>query len=182
MKNNLQNIRFFFLLSCIFCLSSCFGTKSGATKSAVTYYETFFVGEGKIQYYIKPLAFKSEEKKSENLEVDFTFQYKDELKDSVVVNFSLISESIYKTLDSVVIENDKGVAVLHSVSLMFNRPKGDIISRFTAKCSQQELADIVNSKNVMIVVTNNGVKKVFTPAKKTVKILKSLDENLFILF
>ena len=161
-------------------ISSCALTvKPASTKSAKAYYESFFVGENGTQYFIKPIELDSEIDDAKML-IDFTFRYKNEIKDSSVINFSIIGTNIIRSVDNIVFTN---IVSLNDISLLFNEKKGDkFISRFSVKCSTKEMIDIFNHSDMKINVTTNNTITLFLSHKKTQKIIRSLNDNLFVLF
>ena len=156
--------------------------KPAASKSAKSFYESFFVGEDGTQYFIKPLEF-SAEGNQDKLFVDFTFRYKDELKDSGVVNVSIERGHIIKSLDDIIFTNTNSTVVLEDISLLFNEKKGQkFISRFSAKCSTKEMVDLFNDSNIKIEVKESDSSLSFFPNKNSQKAIRSLNDNLYILF
>src|SRR5690606_7037547 len=93
-KHFFKNIPVFCML--LLLLSSCFSVKPGTSRSARNLYQNFFIGEEGSQYFIKPIAFENDEK--EKLQLDITFRYKDEVKDSATVNFSIVTKELNKTI------------------------------------------------------------------------------------
>ena len=165
-------------------ISSCALTiKPAATKSAKAFYESFFVGEDGTQYFIKPIEFKAEGN-GDKLFVDFTFRYKEELKDSAVINFSIENENIIKSVDSITFTNDASSTVtLGDISLLFNEKKDkNFISRFSAKCSTKEMIDLFNNSAIKIKINANNSTVLFFADKNSQKVIRSLNDNLYVLF
>ena len=176
----------YFIYALLFLISqlllSCTLTiKPAATKSAKAFYESFFVEDG-TQYFIKPIEYKAKDNK-DKLFVDFTFKYKDELKDSAVVNFSIENEYIIKLVDNVTFTNEASMVALSDISLLFNEKKDKkFISRFSGKCSTKEMIDLFNDSAIKVNITANNSSMQFTPDKSSQKIIRSLNNNLYILF
>ena len=165
-------------------ISSCaLIVKPASTKSAKSYYDSFFVGEDGTQYFIKPIKFDSENGAAK-LFVDFTFRYRNEIKDSTIINFSVESDYIIKSVDNITFTNAVSALSLNNcISLLFNEKKGDkFISRFSVKCSTKETVDIFNDYHVRINVSTGNSSTLFLSNKKTQKIIHSLNNNLFVLF
>ena len=159
-----------------------FRSKPSASKSAKSFYESFFVGEDGTQYFIKPVSFDATDKNSE-LQVDFTFRYKNEIKDSATINISLISNSIVKEVNNISIKNLHHNVDLRDISLLYNEKKKDkFISRFTSKCSTQELFDIFADADIKIDIDRKDAVSFYITPNKTQKAIRSLNDNLLILF
>jgi hypothetical protein len=91
------------------------------------------VGEEGMQYFIKPLIFKSQQKGEEALP-DFTFRYKNEIKDSAIVNISIEGPELYKEIDGIAFSNGDEQYELSEVKLLYNSgSKSGYVSRFTAE-------------------------------------------------
>jgi hypothetical protein len=171
-----------FLISIPLILSSCLLIKPGAVKSAKKLYETFFVGEEGTQYFIKPLFFKSSDNDNQ-IDIDFTFRYKNKIEGTSVINYSFLTNKVIKTLDSLVIENSNYKMTLSKNDLLFNeRNKQGFKSRFTTKLPLDQLSLLFNNSNWHINIYFNGSKDSFSPSKRTKKNIKALNYNLFILF
>jgi hypothetical protein len=161
--------------------SGCLSVKPSSVKSGKIYFETFYVGGEGTQYFIKPLLF-SAEKPSDELIVDLTFRYRNEIKDSVLVNFSVKSLGIYKTIDSLKISNDNAEAITKKVELLFNeKNKLGYTSRFTSQLSLQETKELFNHSNWNFTLSHQGQSMNFTPNKKTHKAIATVREKVFIL-
>ena len=171
------------LLLASLLISSCALTiKPAATKSAKSYYESFFVGEGGTQYFIKPIEFKSENSQNK-LFFDLTFRYKNELKDSATINFSIESDYIVKEVNDIAFTNATSTVFSDGISLLFNEKKGQkFTSRFSAQCSTKEIIDLFNDSAIKININTNNTSLSFLPDKNAQKIIRSLNNNLYILF
>lgn len=179
-RNSIQvKVLLLFLVS-IF-LSGCLSVKPTTTKSGKNYYETFYVGADGNQYFIKPLSFKNSETKEE-LIVDITFRYKDEIKDSAIVNFTITSPVIYKSLDSLKISNNSIDISNHNTSLLFNeKSNSEFISRFTSEIALYDIKKLFNKDDWTFIIYNATETTKFKPNRKTVKAITALRENVFIL-
>lgn len=112
------------------CVFICTGLGAGGS---ARFYSAFFVGEEGMQYFIKPLIFKSQQKGEEALP-DFTFRYKNEIKDSAIVNISIEGPELYKEIDGIAFSNGDEQYELSEVKLLYNSgSKSGYVSRFTAK-------------------------------------------------
>ena len=174
-----KNFTVISLLLSLILFDSCVSIKPSSTKSGRNYYETFYVGEDGTQYFIKPLLFETKNT-SEYLFVDFTFRYKNEVKDSVIVNFSFKSASIYKSIESIKISNENVEVSSNNIELLFNETfKSGYTSRFTTKFSLSETKELFNQNEWIINITNQTSS--YWPHRKTRKAISSLKDGVFIL-
>lgn len=181
MKNIFHLFTFTFLL---FLITSCGGIKLSGAKSASSLYETFYVGEAGIQYFIKPLRFESVEKSS--IETDFTFRVKKEIQptDSVTVNFSLHSSKIIKNIDSLVIYSNGKRCILPYKEYIYTEKKGDsFVSRFSTKGELSSLETVLKNSDwkVLLYITNKE-SETFNTTKKTQNKITKINDNLFSTF
>ena len=163
-------------------LSSIFSAHSSTVISGEKYYRTFYVGEDGIQYFIEPFLLKSEKSKAQLL-VDFTFRFKNEIKDSVILNFSIKSSVTYKTIDSLNLSNENIELKSSKIELLFfeNR-RSNYISRFTTKVSLKDMKELFNNDNWIIAVTTQNQITRYSSHGKSNKEINSLKANLFTLF
>lgn len=166
------------LLLIIAC--GCFSVKPSSTKSGKKYFETFYVGDEGTQYFIKPISFKSE-KSNEDAVLDFTFRYKSEIKDSAIVNFSIKSALIYKSIDSLKISNKNMEVKSDKIKLIFNEKKSSFISRFSTKLSVKEVKDLFNNNEWVLVLYSRSQTEKFSPHRKATKAISVLSDKVFIL-
>ena len=65
---------------------------------------------------------------------DFTFRYKNEIKDSAIVNISIEGPELYKEIDGIAFSNGDEQYELSEVKLLYNSgSKSGCVSRFTAE-------------------------------------------------
>ncbi|PKR81065.1 hypothetical protein CW751_05635 [Brumimicrobium salinarum] len=165
-----------------FFISSCMSLKPGSSKSGKKYYQTFYVGDKGNQYFIKPMEFENKKLKNE-LFMDFTIRYKDDINTTTTLNYSAKIEDIIREVDSLVISNS-----IHSVKqtqndLLFNAREDDKFeSRFSTEIILKELKLIFNDPNWKVELYANSKKYSFTPKRKTSKKIITLYNNVFVLF
>lgn len=160
---------------------SCLSVKPSTTKSGKNYFETFYVGAEGSQYFIKPFFLKNEDTKEE-LVIDITFRYKNEIKDSATVNFSIISNNIYKSVDSLKISNKLIVITNSNVDLLFNtKTKKGFKSRFTSEIALDEINKLFNNYDWTFSIYSSNQVLTFKPNKRTEKIITILRDKVFIL-
>lgn len=162
-------------------LSGCFSVKPTTTKSGKNYFETFYVGADGTQYYIKPLLFKDDDSNDE-LFVDITFRYKNEIRDSAIVNFSIKSQIIYKTIDSLKISNNLVVIKNDKIELLFNeKTRKEFVSRFTTKISLNEIKQLFNKDEWNFVIYYKNQKIKYKSHRRTEKAINTLRNKVFII-
>jgi len=178
-SSNLQKI--FFVLGIVISLSGCIGMKPSGVKSGKNLYETFFVGEEGTQYFIKPIVFNSENKN--RLFVDFTFRYKDKIKDSAFVNMSFFNTEIIKNIDSLKITNSSVSIVLKNIKSLFaERSQKEYKSRFSTKGSLADLNKLFDKNNWIITAFKHNNSTNYTTPKSTKMKIDKLDAGVFMLF
>ena len=174
----LKNI--FIVISAII-FSSCFTVKPAAVKSGKKLFETFYVGEEGTQYFIKPLTFKNET--GEELKLDITFRYKDEIKDSAVMNISLLGNEKVKNLQSIEITNTQNHIIVKEIKHLFTEKYKKIVNcRFSMKCPLSELKNLFDNSEWSITVYKQENYSKYEAKGKTKKSIDKLKEVIFILF
>ena len=161
--------------------SGCLSIKPSTTKSGKNYFETFYVGEEGIQYFIKPILFK-DEKSKEDLILDITFRYKNEIKDSAIVNFSIKSTIIYKTIDSLKLSNKDIEIKSENIVLLFNeKNKTGFTSRHSTKFGLKEIKELFNNDAWEVTVYNQNKTAKYEPHRKAVRAINAFREKVFVL-
>ncbi|MFK7899838.1 MAG: hypothetical protein AB8B61_03670 [Cyclobacteriaceae bacterium] len=153
------------------------GGSSEASKSGSNLFETFYVGEGNTQYFIKPIVFENENK--EQFILDFTFKYKDNLNEKMILKASLLSNLLTKELDQVIFTNGKikKNIDLENIKLLFSeRDKKLFLSRFSMESNLSQFKQLFNSPNWKIKI--KGFKP-FTPKNSTHKKISRLNYSIF---
>jgi len=165
----------------ILFFSSCLAPKKGSSNSAPKLFETFYVGDEGTQYFIKPLFFK--DLSNNRLTLDITFRYKDKIKDTAIVNISLLNSERFKSIDSLKISNDSVSLVLKDFKFLFSeRLKGDFNSRFSTTGQLEGIFTLFNQNNWLLTVyTQNSVSK-YSPPKDTKKKITKLQYSVFSTF
>lgn len=170
-----------FVLGIIILMSGCLSIKPGGVKSGKNLYETFFVGDEGTQYFIKPLTFKDETKN--RLIIDFTFRYKDQIKDSAFVNISLLNTKIYRNIDSLKISNDVVSMVFKNIKYLFaERSKKEYNSRFSTKGYLVDINKLFDKNNWIIVVYKQNNSSKYNTPEETKKKIDKLKYVIFMLF
>lgn len=166
----------FFLLISVFSVSACSIQRNN------THYQVFFVGDEGNQYFIKPAEFNGQ---NSDIELDFVFRYKDEIKDSVNCNFSLYSKTdLIKSAVSFQLLNSTQTILSSTPELLFvETEKRGFESRFTCKFSLQEFADLTANKDwhILLQTSLESEPKLFFPDRKSKVMQEKLANNIIVL-
>lgn len=169
-----------FILIPIMC-SGCLSIKPSTTKSGKNYFETFFVGEEGTQYFIRPILFK-DEKSNEDLILDITFRYRNEIKDSAIVNFSIKSSIIYKTIDSIKLLSKDNKIESDQIVLLFNeKSKTGFTSRYSTRFSLNEIKEMFNNDAWEMIIYNENKITSYKPHRKTIRAINAVRDRVFVL-
>ena len=176
-----SQFKFVSLILITLMFSGCLSIKPSTTKSGKNYFETFFVGEEGTQYFIKPILFK-DEKSNEDLILDITFRYRNEIKDSATVNFSIRSSIIYKTIDSLKFTNNDNKIESDQLVLLFKeRSKTGFTSRYSTRFSLNEIKEMFNNDAWEIIIYNQDKITKYKPHRKAIRAINALRDKVFVL-
>lgn len=175
----------YFVFNCIiFCsmfLFSCMGFKAGGVKSGSSLYETFYVGEDGTQYFIKPLSFTG--KNGDDIKLDFTLRYKDQIKDSAIINLSFVTSENFNKVETISIQNDNVTTTLNNISFIFSeRDNVKYNCRFTTRISLMELNKLFKNSNWNILSNRNQSSESYVATKATKSKIDKLDKKIFSIF
>ncbi|MDR6238001.1 hypothetical protein [Aureibacter tunicatorum] len=125
---------------------------------------------------MKPIDFRSQNGTLQ-LQIDFTVSTVD--SDSVIVNFSVIKNDKEKLkFEEMLIQNGDSKLTLESPEyLYFEKRKKNYLSRYTAKCTTQQLIKLFESSKWVIGFNDNDSH--FLPSKKFTKNCSILNEEVF---
>jgi hypothetical protein len=171
----------FFIIGTIALMTGCLSVKNSSANSGMNLFETFFVGDDGIQYFIKPLTFMDDNKN--RLILDITFRYKDKIKDSASVNISFINSEIIRDIDSLKLSNNTVSIVSKNFKYLFSeRMKSEFNSRYTTKSPLLDIYRLFDNENWNVIVyTKNKQTQYYTPENTKKKIIK-LKYGIFMLF
>lgn len=160
---------------------SCIGFMPGGAEEGKNLYTIFYTGEEGTQYFIKPLTFGGINKSQ--LLLDFTFRYKDTVKDSAIVNMSFLNTEKIRDLDSVKITNGSNLMVFKDIKCLFTeRRKKEFHSRFSAKGSLADLKKLFDKSQWRLTTYEKYHSGTFTTPRDTEKKVYTLREGVFLLF
>ena len=141
-------------------------------------FESFYVGSGKTNYFIKSLKFKGPGKSK--LLMDITLNMIEENNNAVTINFSIINIKETITVDSMFINSDNELVTLNGLHLLFlEKNKNQVLSRYTSKIDLQEAVNLFENNEWNVTTHLNGVKHIFKNTHKTMRKIEYLNENLF---
>ena len=161
-------------------ITSCHSVKPTGGKYNPSDYESFFLGEGKTQYFIQPLIFKGEDAK---FEIDFTFRDENFENSIAVANFSISSQHSITKIDSLIFNTSDLKIIASDINKIYHQKEGKKQNlRSTSNISGNQLSQIFESKNLQISVYGNNQELKFNPSKKInkkrLRIHSNLIENL----
>ncbi len=178
---NTSHFKFVSFILLLLMFSGCLSIKPSTTKSGKNYFETFYVGEEGTQYFINPILFK-DEKSSEDLILDITFRYRNEIKDSAIVNFSIKSSIIYKTIDSLKLSNKDIKIESDQLVLLFNeKSKTGFTSRYSTRFSLKEIKEMFNNDAWEMIIYNQNKITTYKPHRKTIRAINTVRDRVFVL-
>lgn len=113
-------------LIALFSLSAynCVGVKPASTGKVSKYVEDFYLGDGKMQYFVKALEYISQNE--DDAALDATFRREDKKNDSVTVNFSVLLNK-NNTVNKVVIKNGESEYIPKAVKTFFTEKEDEKI-------------------------------------------------------
>ena len=177
----LKYSKFVLVLSAFLCFG-CFGVKPGTEKSANKNFESFYIGASTTQYFVKPLELHQENSKNSFI-VDFTFRSNTEIMDTVIVNFSIISPELLPIVEEVTISNGQINPSIEKPNLLFReKNKSVYIARYTTLMRGDKLKSLFADANWQTKVTYPSEELIFQIDNKSNKKIKSIFDNLFILY
>lgn len=169
-----KTLLFLFLLLSI---SSCITFHVRSTKSAKKLYEEFFIGQGVMQYFVKPLEFKNNEY---SLNIDFTFRDTTHATSLVITNFSIFLKDKSEKIDSLGFQFDNSkVNFINPTQLYIDFNKKQYIKRFTSYVKYDDMKSFFYSENLTIFIYSNNLLKILYPTKKTNKNIEILKIKVF---
>ena len=143
-------------------------------------FESFYIGNGKTNYFIKSLKFKGSEKSK--LFMDFTLNMVKENDNAVTINFSIINKEETITVDSMFINSYNELVILNRLYLLFlEKNKNRVLSRYTSKIDLQEAFNLFKNNKWNVTIYSNGLKYIFKNTHKTMRKIEYINEHLFII-
>jgi hypothetical protein len=169
------------LLSSIFRITLLIAiiTTTNSCTSSKSLYQTFFVGDDGIQYFVKPLSFSNATTKEEIL-IDFTFRHRKEIKDSVTINFDLFTPNTKSDVDKIEIKNSIITASDDKVNLLYKeRAKKKYKVRYSSGTLLKDVVKVFEKNDWEISLHTGDQKIVYLPTKKTQKRIEKIYREIF---
>lgn len=155
---------------------SCAGIKPGSKSKAGKYFETFYIGDGKNQYFIKPIEFEEE---NHSAKIDFTirdFEYKEK---GGTANFSVFSNSIISKIDSVQINTESDtITIINLQRMFFEKYKSGYQIRNSFVISNSAIDVFFSSEKLQFIVFSDNLKISFPSDKSNSKIRNQIFSDL----
>jgi hypothetical protein len=175
----------FLLILLSVALCGCGGLKPGTNGKAGKYFETFYAGaEGGTQYFIKPLAFVDEEKRS--ITVDFTLRDINFSEDSTTVNYTITTDTQLPDDQSIFAVNAAGELLFKTASvkrLFQERTKTGFLARYTALAPNTAVAKAFKTPELRLQSQlEDGQLLSFAPDNRAQGAIEIIYRNLFSLY
>jgi len=169
MTNGLLKLSIFLFIGGL--ITSCIGFKNGASRKGQAHYETFFINDSTIQYFIKPLPFEGEVA----VTADFTFRKMKNNFSQVALNFTIVSAKP-ETMETFYLISHEANEKLSEVDLIYKEKIKDHYKyRYTSHISFSAMKNFITEDDTRIKYNNH----VLTPTKKSKKAIDLLVADLF---
>jgi hypothetical protein len=176
--NKLKNAGIYFVIALL--SMSC--TKKVIFSSESKLYETFYIGDNRTQYFVKPLKLSNSKKRS-TLHFDYTFRYKDKtsLSDTANVHFTLSTKDIVRDVDSIVMSAGDLRWTYHEFDRIYIKHiKSDYVLRYSTIILLQDLKGLFgNNQWKATVYPSNSEKVAYYAVNRTKRKIGSLSDYLF---
>ena len=152
MSKQIQD-KLFFKILIIFLISitfiSCSKLPGGATSRSNKPYLEFFIKEGVLQYFVKPLYLKSKENK---MSIDFTMRSDVENDGYIVCNFSILSKDSILDLKEVIFNLNIEKAPLIEINKLYGKKDKLYSVRYNSKMNFKYFSKFVKCQNPTILI------------------------------
>lgn len=144
--------------------------------------ESFYRGEGKMLYFVKPVQFANPDK--QELHIDFTYDHDNDTTNPVVCNYSIFSETPYK-IKGVHLMVDDQVFESDSMKLFFveqNPKKKGWHNRNSFQVSYADFNSFIKSDDPKIRIGSENGEETYTVKKagKWTKYQIAVEEGIFL--
>lgn len=158
-------------------LSSCMMKPMGGGGRISKYAQSYFKGEGKTLYYIKPVPLKHNK---ELLEADFTFNKGDTAIKSVFINLSMHGNPPFSKADSAQISFGTNAYTAKNVKLIYNENvKRKKYSRQSIDMPNEYFELLLKEKTFYITLYTNAQAKKYSSGKQWRKTHEKLYAMMF---
>lgn len=157
----------------VFVQFSCISFKPAKSKGSLSHYQTYFVNDSVVQYFIKPLKFKAEN--NNELLVDFTFRHSSNTDISVTMNFSLLSDSDAGVLEELDVVMDSDSFEIYKPKLFFReKKKNNFHYRYSSTINLKQFVKFFGANKQ----TFNIRADRFVPSAKSSKVIQIINNDL----
>lgn len=164
---------FSFLIASVLLTAACAGTKQKARKGNAQCFESFYINDSTMQYFIKPITFNSNDKQ---IIIDFTFRKSGNTFSKVTTNFTYLTEAkadltnLYIACDSVTYKAD------NKKPLYKERNKKTIKYRYSTIFDYEAIRQSFLCGNLYLIVNSDII---FSPTRRSVKRIEKLNTYIF---
>ena len=165
----------YFLLILLFSISCAINNKNNKL------FQSFYMGNGTTQYYIKEMEFK--DNMGSNLLLDITIQMKRENNTDAILNFTYKGKSKLNQFDSVYILQFGDTLILNDVLPLFHeRIKNNFASRYTSSVNAKKLILFFEDPKWTFQIDAGKTKYNYSPTTKTSNKIQYINNNLFTIY
>ncbi len=167
----LRNFSFF--IAGILLIVACVGTKPKAGKGKKQCYESFFINDSTMQYFIKPITFKNADQK---VVIDFTFRKSGNTFSAVTTNFTYFTEN-KTTLNSFSLAGDSIIYQAKSQKMLYKeRDKKRIKYRYSTMFDYKTVRKSFLSGDLFLII-NRDLK--FYPTRRSSGRIEKINAFIF---
>jgi hypothetical protein len=175
--NLINKIALFLILA--FAFTACMGVKPQGTRATSRHFESFYLGEGISQYFIKPMKFTQDKN---TLLVDFTIRQDNYLSEGGTMNFSLKTPELFDKVDSLFISTSTAKIYAENLERLFlQKDSKNYHIRTSSSVSKDFITAFFDSEDLLIKVYCSNQSFEFEPNKKNTRNRKGLYDNLIVL-
>lgn len=168
---------FIILLVIASLLYGCGLRTSGSGGRIKKYAESYYRGDGKTLFFIKPITFKGDKNK---LKADFTFNKGDSTKEYVIVNIDIYGTPPFNLSDSISFFFGENSFTDDGIKLIFNENLSrKPFSRQSTKLPVEDFKAFIKADEVTIATYDNGKKDSYSSGKRWDKIHDQLYKMMF---
>lgn len=161
---------------CLLLFAAC-GIKAGGGGRISKYAQSYFKGEGKILYYVKPVGFTHNK---ENLDADFTFNKGDTSIKDVLINLSIYGNPPFTKADSVRIGFGNNSHTDATVKLIYNENmRRKKFSRQSIDLPAQYFESLLKAEPITITLFYGATEKQYISGKQWRKSHQMLYNMIF---
>ena len=174
----MQKTKLYLTINCIFIasiLTSCFGVSHQTSSGGDKYVETFYLGDGNNQYFIKPMEFESDD---ESFKINFTIRNSDYHKQGGTANFSLYSDFLVENIDSLIIKVDKELIVTKIDRMFVEKDGSDFHLRCNFTCNKDFIELFFSTHLKELRLISKGKEFVLIPTSSTRTAINKINEDI----